>query len=88
MHQTTMTVRLSLTAVKQPLIQVIKKPMDLYTISKNVKAHKYKNKAEFQVDLDQIWENSFIYNPEVCLEEHLSIMADPRDMLFVLAPGF
>jgi transcriptional activator SPT7 len=60
-----MTVRI----LKQPnaaqtLSVVIKKPMDLWTMSKNVKAHKYKNKAEFQADLDQIWENCFIYNTE------------------------
>ncbi|KAK4686338.1 transcriptional activator SPT7, partial [Tremellales sp. Uapishka_1] len=36
--------------------------MDLSTVLRNVKAHKYKNKAEFAADLNQIWENCHIYN--------------------------
>lgn len=36
--------------------------MDLSTVLRNVKTHKYKNKHEFGVDLDQIWENCLIYN--------------------------
>ena len=44
------------------LTPVIKRPMDLSTILRNIKAHKYKSKAEFAADLDLIWENCFTYN--------------------------
>lgn len=36
--------------------------MDLSTVLRNVKTHKYKKKSEFANDLDQIWENCLIYN--------------------------
>lgn len=41
---------------------VIKKPMDLTTVLRNVKARKYKNKDDFSSDLGLIWENCFTYN--------------------------
>nr|XP_019042309.1 hypothetical protein I302_08911 [Kwoniella bestiolae CBS 10118]OCF21239.1 hypothetical protein I302_08911 [Kwoniella bestiolae CBS 10118] len=44
--------------------EVIKKPMDLTTILRNVKARKYKNKAEFASDLALIWENCYEYNSQ------------------------
>lgn len=36
--------------------------MDLSTVLRNVKSHKYKDKAEFANDLDQIWKNCLTYN--------------------------
>ncbi|WWC69373.1 uncharacterized protein I206_103312 [Kwoniella pini CBS 10737] len=44
--------------------EVIKKPMDLTTIIRNIKARKYKNKADFQSDLALIWENCYEYNSQ------------------------
>ncbi|XP_076280408.1 TATA-box binding protein associated factor 1 isoform X2 [Lasioglossum baleicum] len=41
---------------------VIKRPMDLETISKKVQAHKYHNRHEFLRDVEQILENCTIYN--------------------------
>jgi len=41
---------------------VIKHPMDLGTMLKNVKARKYKSKQEFAADLGLIWKNCFKYN--------------------------
>ncbi|WVO13938.1 hypothetical protein L204_101563 [Cryptococcus depauperatus] len=43
---------------------VIQRPMDLSTILRNIKARKYKNKAEFATDLDQIWKNCYEYNSQ------------------------
>ncbi|WOO84408.1 Transcriptional activator spt7 [Vanrija pseudolonga] len=42
--------------------QYITKPMDLSTVLRNVKTHKYKTKAEFATDLDLIWQNCLTYN--------------------------
>ncbi|OCF45433.1 hypothetical protein I317_00679 [Kwoniella heveanensis CBS 569] len=44
--------------------EVIKKPMDLTTILRNVKARKYKSKADFESDLNLIWSNCFEYNSQ------------------------
>jgi hypothetical protein len=41
---------------------VIQRPMDLQTIMRLVKGHKYKTKAEFAADLDLIWDNCAYYN--------------------------
>ncbi|KAG8996893.1 Transcriptional activator spt7 [Tulasnella sp. 427] len=41
---------------------VIKHPMDLGTMSKNIKSNRYKNKAEFAADLNLIWDNCLTYN--------------------------
>lgn len=41
---------------------VIKKPMDLDTISKKVAAHKYHNRYEFLSDVEQILKNCELYN--------------------------
>ncbi|XP_015433770.1 PREDICTED: transcription initiation factor TFIID subunit 1 [Dufourea novaeangliae] len=41
---------------------VIKRPMDLETVSKKVSAHKYHNRHEFLRDIEQILENCTIYN--------------------------
>ncbi|KAF8514635.1 hypothetical protein BU17DRAFT_94325 [Hysterangium stoloniferum] len=42
--------------------EVIKHPMDLATMLKNVKARKYNTKEEFAADLNLIWKNCFKYN--------------------------
>ncbi|ORX39969.1 hypothetical protein BD324DRAFT_648586 [Kockovaella imperatae] len=44
--------------------EVIKKPMDLSTMLRNIKGHKYKSKAEFAADLNLIWDNCALYNHE------------------------
>ncbi|KYN01312.1 Transcription initiation factor TFIID subunit 1 [Cyphomyrmex costatus] len=41
---------------------IVKRPMDLETISKKVSAHKYHNRHEFVRDIEQILENCSIYN--------------------------
>lgn len=41
---------------------VIKHPMDLGSMSKNIKSGKYKNKADFAHDLNLIWDNCLTYN--------------------------
>jgi hypothetical protein len=38
--------------------------MDLETVAKKVKAHKYHNREEFLYDVDLILENSIAYNGE------------------------
>jgi len=38
--------------------------MDLSTVLRNIKAHKYKNKPEFAFDLDLIWDNCIHYNTQ------------------------
>lgn len=44
--------------------ELIKKPMDLRTVTKNLKNGVYSNSAAFWADVDQIWTNCFIYNDE------------------------
>ncbi|KAM0729480.1 Transcription initiation factor TFIID subunit 1 [Formica fusca] len=41
---------------------IVKKPMDLETISKKVSAHKYHSRHEFLRDIEQILENCTLYN--------------------------
>lgn len=41
---------------------IIKRPMDLETISKKVAAHKYHSRHEFLADVQQILENCILYN--------------------------
>ncbi|XP_017772378.1 PREDICTED: transcription initiation factor TFIID subunit 1 isoform X3 [Nicrophorus vespilloides] len=41
---------------------IIKRPMDLETITKKVAAHKYHSRHEFLVDITQILENCTLYN--------------------------
>lgn len=43
---------------------VIKNPMDLGLMLKNVKSGKYRNKEAFRKDLDLIWDNCLAYNTE------------------------
>lgn len=55
-----------LKAVNKKLVKdyynVIKRPMDLETISKKVTAHKYHSRHEFLRDIEQILENCTLYN--------------------------
>lgn len=41
---------------------VIKRPMDLETITKKVATHKYHSRHEFLIDIQQILENCILYN--------------------------
>ncbi|KAJ9586080.1 hypothetical protein L9F63_020277 [Diploptera punctata] len=41
---------------------VVKYPMDLETITKKVKSHKYHNRHEFMADIERILENCILYN--------------------------
>lgn len=41
---------------------VIKKPMDLEAITKNIKAHKYHNREDFLGDVELLYQNSITYN--------------------------
>jgi transcriptional activator SPT7 len=41
---------------------IIKRPMDLGTMSKKLKNYQYTSKAEFEVDLNLIWNNCLMYN--------------------------
>ncbi|XP_065225060.1 transcription initiation factor TFIID subunit 1 isoform X2 [Planococcus citri] len=41
---------------------IVKRPMDLETISKKVKAHKYHSRYEFLADIELIFNNCFVYN--------------------------
>ncbi|WWC89960.1 uncharacterized protein L201_004889 [Kwoniella dendrophila CBS 6074] len=72
--------------------EVIKKPMDLTTILRNVKSKKYKNKSEFASDLSLIWENCYEYNSQEThpiraaarymkqkAEHHLEFLADKNE---------
>jgi len=43
---------------------IVKNPMDLETVAKKVKAHKYHNRNEFLHDIGLILENSIAYNGE------------------------
>lgn len=43
---------------------VIKNPMDLGLMLKNVKSGKYRTKEAFKKDLDLIWDNCLLYNTE------------------------
>lgn len=43
---------------------VITRPMDLSTISRKIKQRQYKNKQQFKVDLDLIWNNCLVYNTD------------------------
>jgi transcriptional activator SPT7 len=43
---------------------VIKNPMDIGTMLRNVRQGRYKSKAQFMRDLDLIWDNCLTYNSE------------------------
>ncbi|CAG9761722.1 unnamed protein product [Ceutorhynchus assimilis] len=41
---------------------IVKRPMDLETISKKIISHRYYNRHDFQADVEQILENCILYN--------------------------
>ncbi|KAH1004133.1 transcription initiation factor TFIID subunit 1 isoform X2 [Dendroctonus ponderosae] len=41
---------------------IVKRPMDLETISNRILTHRYHNRHDFQVDVEQILENCILYN--------------------------
>ena len=41
---------------------IIKTPMDLGTVRKNLKAQKYKTVEEVLLDIQQVWDNCHLYN--------------------------
>ncbi|XP_050296996.1 transcription initiation factor TFIID subunit 1 isoform X2 [Anthonomus grandis grandis] len=41
---------------------IVKRPMDLETISKRILSHRYRNRHDFLVDVEQILENCILYN--------------------------
>lgn len=56
---------------------VIRKPMDLETISKKVSAHKYHSRAEFIADVELIASNCEQYNGgEANLTQHARVLVD------------
>lgn len=56
----------------------ITKPMDLQTVLRNVKNHKYKNKTDFGNDIDLIWQNCLTYNTTAVGARALAeLMAEP-----------
>ena len=44
--------------------QIIKEPMDLGIIEKKILGEVYKSQAEFEADVQKIWNNSILYNPK------------------------
>lgn len=76
--------------MRAPLLSLtpdISKPMDLQTLLRNVKNHKYKNKTDFGNDVDLIWQNCLTYNTTaVSARAPAELMAEPpaaikRDLL-------
>ena len=55
---------------------IIKKPMDLGTMAKKLKAQQYNSKEEFVTDLNLIWSNCMLYNtvPDSIYRRHASSM--------------
>lgn len=43
-------------------LQIVTRPMDLQTIRENLRSKKYQSREEFLADVNQIVENSNIYN--------------------------
>lgn len=68
--------------------QVIKKPMDLNTISKKLKNFQYKSKTEFVDDVMLIWKNCLTYNsdPKHFLRAHAIAMQKKSLSLIPLIP--
>lgn len=67
---------------------VIKRPMDLGTMTKKLKALQYKSKQEFVDDLNLIWANCLKYNasPEHYLRKHALYMRKETEKLVPLIP--
>lgn len=43
--------------------EIVKCPMDLSTVRKNLKAGEYSTLSDFMMDLQLIWDNCKLYNP-------------------------
>lgn len=43
---------------------IIKEPMDLTTVEKNLKDGQYQNMLQFANDVRKIWHNAMLYNPQ------------------------
>ncbi|EQL31315.1 transcriptional activator SPT7 [Blastomyces dermatitidis ATCC 26199] len=67
---------------------IIKRPMDLGTMTKKLKAVQYKSKQEFVEDLNLIWANCLKYNanPEHFLRKHALYMRKETEKLVPLIP--
>ncbi|KAF3491568.1 transcriptional activator SPT7 [Arthroderma uncinatum] len=69
-------------------VNIIKRPMDLGTMTKKLKAIQYKSKQEFVDDLNLIWANCLKYNanPEHFLRKHALYMRKETEKLVPLIP--
>ncbi|KAI1966841.1 Transcriptional activator spt7 [Ophidiomyces ophidiicola] len=67
---------------------IIKRPMDLGSMTKKLKALQYKSKQEFVDDLNLIWANCLKYNtnPEHFLRKHALYMRKETEKLVPLIP--
>lgn len=67
---------------------VIKRPMDLGTMTKKLKALQFKSKQEFVEDLNLIWANCLKYNtnPDHFLRKHALYMRKETEKLVPLIP--
>ena len=67
---------------------IITNPMDLSTISKNLKNLTYNSKQEFKTDLDLIWSNCLQYNtlPDSIYRKHSIMMAKKAENLLKKVP--
>jgi transcriptional activator SPT7 len=68
---------------------VIKQPMDLGTLMKNLKNLQYKSKKEFQDDVFLIWQNCLTYNadPNHPLRKHAYAMRRKSEQLLGMVPN-
>lgn len=51
-------------------LEIIKTPMDLGTVKKNLKANKYKFVEEAISDINLVWENCKTYNAQGSVNEY------------------
>lgn len=51
--------------------KIIQRPMDLQTIRENLRQKKYQSREEFLADVNQIVENSTLYNGKYSLNINL-----------------
>ncbi|EEP82622.1 conserved hypothetical protein [Uncinocarpus reesii 1704] len=67
---------------------IIKRPMDLGSMTKKLKALQYKSKQDFVEDLNLIWSNCLKYNtnPEHFLRKHALYMRKETEKLVPLIP--
>ncbi|KXS17915.1 Bromodomain-containing protein [Gonapodya prolifera JEL478] len=66
---------------------VVKRPMDLGTMSKNLKNLQYISKSHFAQDLNLIWANAHAYNPKGSIfRAHADAMRDRAEELLKAVP--